>query len=241
MTDLGNVAESANTTNPESVRQVGLSTHGDTRDRRTAVGELLTLLASLELVLWTFSKHVLPLPWRYLPVLLLVAVMGWLLVRQRADWRAFGFAPPSWLAGTPILAGLTAAFALAIALWGAVLGTIGQFDDYWRWVQNAITQEVLQQILLQVLVFPRCAVLLGGAGLGASVLAGTLFALVHLPNLPLVALTWVAGIVWCEWFRRYRNMLAVWASHLLLAAVSLYCLTPILGRLRVGVGYLYVR
>lgn len=55
----------------------------------------------------------------------------------------------------------------------------------------------------------------------ALVCAAVLFALFHLPNPPLVAVTLVGGALWCWLFRRVPNLFAVSLSHALLAALVL--------------------
>ncbi|MFN0119906.1 MAG: type II CAAX prenyl endopeptidase Rce1 family protein [Blastocatellia bacterium] len=54
----------------------------------------------------------------------------------------------------------------------------------------------------------------------AIVITACLFALVHAPNLPLMFLTMVAGLVWCSVFERAPNVYALALSHGLLSVVA---------------------
>jgi membrane protease YdiL (CAAX protease family) len=70
-------------------------------------------------------------------------------------------------------------------------------------------------------------------------LAGTLFAAAHLPNLVLTAATLVWGIVSCALFLRYRNLWALGLAQGLLGLCFAICVPDALHHhLRVGLGYL---
>jgi len=95
-----------------------------------------------------------------------------------------------------------------------------------------------QQYLLQTFVLRRFR----QAGLPAShacVLAACLFAMLHAPNWPLVALTAGMGVVWCALFLRRPNLLTLALSHVALSLTAYYAL-PVswLGNLTVGPMYL---
>ena len=79
---------------------------------------------------------------------------------------------------------------------------------------------LIQQHGLQNFLFRRFQTVAPHAGLA---LAGAvvLFALFHLPNLPLMAATLLGGALWCGFFRKVPNLLAVSLSHALLAALVL--------------------
>jgi membrane protease YdiL (CAAX protease family) len=69
--------------------------------------------------------------------------------------------------------------------------------------------------------------------------ATALFALLHAPNLPLMAGVTLAGAFWTAHFLAHRNLLAVVLSHLLLGSAAMASLGPgPLGNLRVGPGAL---
>jgi hypothetical protein len=144
----------------------------------------------------------------------------------------------------PTLALGTVLFGLGLAGLGWRAGTLGQFEGQWVWHLENFHQQGLQQILLQVILLPRCQAI-GESGWwrtqswAPSAMAASIFALVHAPNLPLMAFSGLAGFGWVEWFRRYQNLPAVWVSHALVAGAGLATIHPFLGRLRVGIGYLW--
>jgi CAAX prenyl protease-like protein len=95
-----------------------------------------------------------------------------------------------------------------------------------------------QQFLLQDYFMPRLLRLLPGEASSVT-LAGVLFALAHLPNLPLTAATLLWGVVSCALFRRYRNIYALGLAQGLLGLAFAICVPDALHHhLRVGLGYL---
>lgn len=207
---------------------------------KAAAIETTVLLAVLEWVLWTDSKHVLSQSARTAGTFMLVCVVVTLLLRQRPNLSDLGVAPSNWLAGIPTLMAATITAMLAITILGFSLGTIGNVENFPHWVRRNWHLEGLQQLLLQVLLVPRLTLILSDRRRLVSTVAAAIFGLLHAPNVPLVILTAVAAFLWCEWFRRFRNLPALWLSHFLVAATLLYCLnTPALATLRVGISYFF--
>lgn len=230
-------------TQPLILGKSGFRTNGDlstSMSRRRAALELFLLVGGIEWCLWTDSRYVFPKSVRLFDTILLVLIVLAILARQRPTARELGISPPRWLAGLSSL-GLFTLIGMGLLLGtGFYLGTLGNEQVWWTWVRKNWHMEVLQQLLLQVLLVPRLAVLMGRAGLRVSLVAAVVFSLLHAPNLVLMGLTLVAAVVWCEWYRRYRNLLALWASHLLLASAALLCIQgSALGMLRVGIGYVF--
>ena len=93
-----------------------------------------------------------------------------------------------------------------------------------------------QQFLLQDYFMPRLSRMLSSdAAIGAAAL---LFALAHLPNLPLAVATLVWGGVSCVLFRRYRNLYVLGIAQGLLGLCFAVCIPDALHHhMRVGLGY----
>jgi len=95
-----------------------------------------------------------------------------------------------------------------------------------------------QQYLLQAFALRR----LRQAGLGsvaAVIFAAGIFAFLHMPNWPLVALTFAGGLVWCSLFLRKPNIIILGLAHGILAVLIYYALPEEwLQRLTVGGDYL---
>jgi hypothetical protein len=97
---------------------------------------------------------------------------------------------------------------------------------------------IYQQFLLNDLFMPRLTRLLASES-AAMGLAAVLFAVAHLPNLPLTAATLVWGAVSCTLFRRYHNLYALGLAQGLLGLCFAVCVPDALHHhLRVGLGYL---
>lgn len=95
---------------------------------------------------------------------------------------------------------------------------------------------IAQQYVLVGFFFRRLE-RVAGASL-APVLTALVFALLHLPNVFLMAVTFVGGVVACLVYRRSPNVWANGLAHGLLAALLYFALPrSITGGLRVGIEY----
>jgi hypothetical protein len=103
----------------------------------------------------------------------------------------------------------------------------------WQYAIWALEQE----FILQSIFFLRLEAMLGSRR--AVFAAATLFALVHIPSPLLTLLAFSGGIVFCELFRRWRNLYPVGIIH---AALGLTIASSLpdhwLHHMRVGIGYL---
>jgi membrane protease YdiL (CAAX protease family) len=94
-----------------------------------------------------------------------------------------------------------------------------------------------QQFMLQSFFFLRLEQLLGSRG--AVWAAAALFAVAHIPNPVLVPATLVAGLVFCELFRRYRNIYVLAIGQAILGMCLAAAVPSSLHHhMRVGIGYL---
>ena len=95
---------------------------------------------------------------------------------------------------------------------------------------------IYQQFLLQDYFMPRLTRLLSSNA--AIAIAALLFAVAHLPNIPLTIATLVWGAVSCALFRRYRSIYVLGLSQGLLGLCFAVCVPDIfLHHMRVGLGY----
>ena len=84
----------------------------------------------------------------------------------------------------------------------------------------------------------RRAQLALGKGTASVVLVALLFALLHLPNPQLAALTLVGGLVWAYVYQRQPNLFALALSHTIISlGLGLTLPSDILNNLRVGFKY----
>lgn len=97
--------------------------------------------------------------------------------------------------------------------------------------------EVEQQFILQSFFYLRLETLLGSRK--AVLVAALLFATVHIPSLILVLATLVAGLFFCEMFRRFRNIFPLGLVHAILGLTMAASFSDsLLHNMRVGIGYL---
>jgi len=184
------------------------------------------------LVLWMpeFPQRILS------PIVLLVTLAIVLARRPGAEELGIsqrGLAESSWI------------LLVAIALAGAsllVAKQIGTLHPLYKGDFKHITGYVLwtlyQQFLMNDLFMPRLTRLLASENAAVGV-AAILFAVAHLPNLPLTAATLIWGAISCALFRRYHNLYALGLAQGLLGLCFAVCVPDTLHHhLRVGLGYL---
>lgn len=154
--------------------------------------------------------------------------------------RELGLANPPSRGWFPILLiglGTTAGLVLIAVLWGESLPANSNWPpprDLWQYAIWAL----VQQFILQSFFYVRLESLLGAR---TAVLAGALlFAGAHLPSPILTLGTLLAGIFFCEMFRRYRSIYPLGIVH---AALGLALAETVpdhwLHHMRVGIGYLH--
>src|SRR5216684_1820269 len=103
----------------------------------------------------------------------------------------------------------------------------------WQYVVWALIQE----FILQSFFFTRCEELFGGTA--AVWVAATLFAAAHLPSPILTTFTLLAGLFFCEMFRRYRSIYPIGIVHAALGlTIAVTVPDSLLHHMRVGIGYL---
>jgi membrane protease YdiL (CAAX protease family) len=204
-----------------------------TGERRLAIwGEILLVLVLLEIVFWTPRS----LPHTLL-IITAVACVVWFGFRGRSR-QELGFVWPSRKGTASILAigcGLAVAIPLLVMASGHPVPANPdwpEFHNLWPYVIWALGQ----QFLLQSYFYVRFETLLGART--AVVVSTVMFALLHLPNLPLTALTLLGGLFFTEMFRIYRSLYPLGIAHAALGIAIAYSLPDgLMHHMRVGLSY----
>lgn len=156
-------------------------------------------------------------------------------VAGRWSARELGLTRPWAGLGYVLLAG--AVLCAAIALIGIPLRFAGAGNSLplgrsWQYIVWALAQE----FILQAIFYVRLESLLGSRR--AVLAAAGLFAIAHIPSPLLTLLSFLGGILFCELFRRFRNLYGLGIIH---GALGLTIAASLpdhwLHHMRVGIGY----
>jgi membrane protease YdiL (CAAX protease family) len=196
---------------------------------RIAVGYVLILA-----VLWSPRPTQRPL---YILAVLFIVADTWMSFE---GWRAMGLRRTNFLRSlwVPAVALAVASLAVLAALHEQTLHPLGgpmvYVRNFWGYAMFAFAQQWLMQGFF-LLRFLR----LFSTGRVAAMAAATLFALAHLPNPILTALTLIWGLAACFVFLRYRNLYTLAITHAILGiCLAITVPGPVTRNMRVGLGYL---
>lgn len=218
------------------------------RSKRRAMVELSLAYVLILAVIWT------PRPMQRLLWFVAVAAVAAMMGRSWEGAKAVGlrrenFLRSVWIAGAALAIAATAV-VLAIHfhtlrlptppatgpgrsddLWGGAVLFVRTYWGYalWTFVQQFLLQGFFLLRLLRVLPGPK----------SASLAAAGLFALAHLPNPILTAVTLIWGFAACMLFVRYRNLYSLAIAHAIFGiTVAIAVPGPVIRNMRVGLGYL---
>jgi hypothetical protein len=163
----------------------------------------------------------------------------WFTVRSRYSVRQLGLARPGSGAVVTVMCG--AFLMVAIVVIGSAIHNLGPaqrvpWERIWKYALWALEQ----QFILQSFFYVRMESLLGSrrAVWGAALL----FCLAHFPSPGLTLMSFIGGLLFCEMFRRYRNIFPLGLVHTALGLTIAASLPDrLLHHMRVGIGYLLYR
>jgi hypothetical protein len=150
-----------------------------------------------------------------------------------------GFRVDNWL---PAMrnASYVVAFAVTVALAAGLMLNSWHFPGWKGAVLTLLVTTIwatAQQYGLLCVFYRRFHELLGNVG-AAAVGAALFFAIFHVPNSFLMAVTLVAGTAACVLYRYQQNVFVLGIAHALISFTLYYALPPdITARLHVGPGY----
>jgi membrane protease YdiL (CAAX protease family) len=160
-------------------------------------------------------------------------------VRGRYSARELGLGRPGSGALVMLVSG--ALMIGTIILAGSLMHSFGPAQPVpWRRAWQYAIWATEQEFILQSFFYLRLESLLGSwrALLGAALL----FSAAHLPSPGLTLLSFIGGLLFCEMFRRYRNIFPLGLVHAVLGLTIAASLPDrLLHHMRVGLGYLLYR
>lgn len=190
--------------------------------RSSAVLGLLVVLGLLELDLWYLRALETDTPRGI--VYGLIAFVMWLTRRTRGGKAAAGKSTRSLLRAWSETFGGSTVAGLALLATSWLMGGTGSFpqrtaDEFLSWIGCKTAAVAAQQIGLQLFLLPTLYQLTGRKWT-ALLASAIIFGLLHLPNVLLVALTILAGGLWCWLYQRMGRLLPLIVSHVLLATLA---------------------
>jgi membrane protease YdiL (CAAX protease family) len=171
--------------------------------------------------------------------LLAAVCIIWFTVRAHYSKGELGLAQP----GTGVIAMLfSGAFlVIAIIVAGFLMHRLGPAQPVpWRRAWQYAIWALEQEFILQSFFYVRLESLFGSRR--AAWAAALMFSAVHLPSPVLTLLSFFGGLLFCQMFRRYRNIFPLGLIHAILGLTIAASLPDnLLHHMRVGLGYLLYR
>ncbi len=168
--------------------------------------------------------------------ILAAACILWFSARGRYSVRELGLAQPGSGAAVMLVLGLCMMAAMVIA--GLAIHRLGPAQPApWRRAWQYAFWALQQEFILQSFFYVRMESLLGSRRAVWS--AALLFSAAHLPSPVLTVLSLLGGLLFCEMFRRYRNIFPLGLVHAALGlTIAASFPDSLLHHMRVGLGYL---
>ncbi len=160
--------------------------------------------------------------------LVLAGVLAWatlIAAHLRADrtvLRRWGFRRDNFRRAALLAAAAVLPLLAAFTLWGVHAGHVPPPRGFLSIVLVYPAWGIAQQFLLQAIVWSNLSRRMPRAV--AQPLAAALFALSHAPDWPIMALTFPAGLLTTEHYRRWPNLWVLGTAHALLGTFAFYFL-----------------
>ena len=168
--------------------------------------------------------------------LLAAVCILWFTIRGAYSVRELGLARPGSGALVMLICG--ALLVAAIVAAGSLIRSLGPAQPVpWQRVWKYAVWALEQEFILQSFFYVRLETLLGSrrAVWGAALL----FCAAHLPSPVLTLMSFIGGLLFCEMFRRYRNIFPLGLVHATLGfTIAASLPDSLLHHMRVGLGYL---
>lgn len=196
------------------------------------LSELIFGFLAIMTILWLPTRQQLI----FGPIALLLPLM--LVLLRPPSLHELGLSLRGFLSSLWMLPAAAALAAIGVLLARSV-GTLHPlYNGDFLHAGGYVAWTIYQQFLLQDYFMPRLTRILNG---NIAIMAtGVLFAIAHLPNIPLAIATLVWGIVACVLFRRYRSLLVIGVVQGMLGLCFAVCIPDAMHHhMRVGLGYFH--
>ena len=191
--------------------------------KKLALLEIVAIFSLVEIRIWALGRlGIVTAIATVLPILLVC--LSW---RKAGDnFKTLGLVPENFKKD------LIPIFAITLLLWVLILSIALIFNPEFLKQKNLVLKislhfsgyffwALLQNLWLNGYFVNRLSAAIKNPKI-VSVIAGLLFAIVHLPNPVLFPVTLIGGIMSAHFFQRNRNLYLIAASHALLAVSLLY-------------------
>lgn len=206
-------------------------------EKSLAAWEIVSVFISFLITEWI----VLALGGKVLAAIPLIAAFGYILISHRLrgetlrdlGFRFDNFVPALMLLAIPTIIALACFLFIGWSAGGWRLSLLWSRPRYlllpvWALAQQYVTQGFINRRAQTAL----------GKGWKSVLITGAIFALLHMPNLNLVWLTFVGGIVWAAVYQRRPNLFALALSHTITSMILARALPNIwVNSMRVGLKY----
>lgn len=194
--------------------------------------EIASVISSVFITVWVIA----PLELRERWIEVLPGLFALALMINSHRWHGetaplLGFATRHFFRALKLLIVPMIVVAALLVGFGYVAKTLDFGERFWSSLIFLPVWGLTQQYILQAFIYRRLKIVLIDARATpeqraqrtrlAIVLAASLFALVHLPNWPLMGLTLIGGLVWTWVYERAPNLLALGLSHGLMSDVAM--------------------
>lgn len=187
--------------------------------RRIAIIDV-ALVGSISVLYLVLEALHVPKRWSFLIAgLALAGYLVYLLARRPHSWRDLGFRRDNLAAGLIPIGVCTLVVAIGLVAVAAAQGRLVWQPTMLLLLALYPAWALAQQFAFQGLLHRGLSVLIRSPVLQVLVTAAA-FACVHIGNPTLLALTFVAGIMWSLLFRRWPNLWLLAGSHSVLAALA---------------------
>ena len=197
-------------------------------ERGRSLFELLVVVGLLESELWHFRSH--GPAWLNVLIYGLIVGIAWSSHERRRRATAVADAPKlgAWRSWFEVGAAV-AVLSIALIVVASRVGDANETFEFvfldkpparlLGWLVGKFGAALLQQLALQLFLWPVCREITGSRLIGMFLAAAT-FGLIHLPSPTLVAITALAGSVWVAFYRRTGRLAPLVASHMILATLA---------------------